>query len=120
MAAAAAASAPGREVGGGGSGGRREAGGSEKPRGPRRRRLGRGGRGGGGGNRREVAGAEQSGADPAPSLRLGARARPWPRLPALGERGKAWGRSLQMPPVKSSYRETPVRKDVPGERHARG
>lgn len=117
MAAAAAASAPGREVGGGGSGGRREAGGSEKPRGPRRRRLGRGG---GGGNRREVAGAEQSGADPAPSLRLGARARPWPRLPALGERGKAWGRSLQMPPVKSSYRETPVRKDVPGERHARG
>ena len=25
-----------------------------------------------------------------------------------------------MPPVKSSYRETPVRKDVPGERRARG
>lgn len=117
---AAAASAPGREEGGGGSGGggRREEGGSEKPRGPRRRRRRRVG---------GVAGAEQSGADPAPSLRLGARARPRPRLPALGGAGGRvgagggkLGRSFHMPPREPSYEETPMRRDTPGEKHAHG
>lgn len=110
--AAAAAPAPGREVGGGGSGGggRREAGGSEKSWGPRPR-LGGG---------EEVAGAERSGADPAPSLRLSARAGPWPRLPALRRRGQTGGGALQMPPEKPSYQETRVRVDTPGESDAYG
>lgn len=105
---AAAASAPGREEGGGGSGGggRREEGGSEKP-------GDRGGGGGGGWGVWGVAGAEQSGADPAPSLRLGARARPRPLLPARrGGRGQA-GEELPYVPKGAKLRGDPYKERYP-------
>lgn len=79
-----------------------------------RSRGDRGGGGGGGGwGVWGVAGAEQSGADPAPSLRLGARARPWPWLPARqGGRGQA-GEELPYVPKGAKLRRDPYKERYP-------
>lgn len=76
---AAATLVRGREEGGGGSRRREEGGG--KKREASGTAAAAAGEGGG-------AGAERSGASPAPSLRLGAGARFWPPLPALGGEGE--------------------------------